>query len=66
MALIVTTPVRLGKRVWRPWLRDDDRHVDDRDYEREAKKRSKTSLDELTDCGASYDKHGLHAPDWQA
>ena len=48
MALIVTTPVRLGKRVWRPWLRDGDRHVDDRDYEREATKRPKTTLDELT------------------
>ena len=56
MALIVTTPVRLGKRVWRPWLRDGDRHVDDRDYEREATKRPKTTLDELTDCGASYDR----------
>ena len=51
MALIATTPVRLGKR---PWLGEsDDRCNDD---EREATKQTKTTLDELANCGSSYAK----------
>ena len=52
MALIATTPVRLGKRVWRPWLGEFDHRCDD--DEREATKRAKTTLDELASCGSSY------------
>ena len=52
MALIATTPVRLGKRVWRPWLGNDDRCDND---ERGATKRAKTTLDEITCYGSSYD-----------
>ena len=52
MALIATTPVRLGKRVWRPWLGNDDRCDND---ERGAIKRAKTTLDEITCYGSSYD-----------
>ena len=52
MALIATTPVRLGKRVWQPWLGNDDRCDND---ERGATKRAKTTLDEITCYGSSYD-----------
>ena len=53
MALIATTPVRLGKRVWRPWLLEDDRR-DDGSFEGKVTKRAKTTLDELVDRGSSY------------
>ena len=62
MALIATTPVRLGKRVWRPWIGDDDRCDND---EREATKRVKTNLDELTGYGSSYDSLFFNRGDCQ-
>ena len=52
MALVATTPVRLGKRIWRSWTRDDDR-LDDGDRESGATKRSKTTFDELTESYSS-------------
>ena len=55
MALIATTLVRLGKRVWRPWLgEEDDRSPSDDDSRDEATKRAKTNLDELASRGSSY------------
>ena len=54
MALIATTPVRLGKRVWRPWLSEEDDRSRGDDRRDEATKRAKTNLDELASRGSSY------------
>ena len=59
MALIATTPVRLGKRVWRLWIGDDDQCNND---EREATKQAK---DELTGYGSSYDSFFFNRGDCQ-
>lgn len=62
MAQIDTTPVRLGKRPWRPWIGDDDRYDND---ERGATKRAKTDLDELICYGSSCDSLFFNTGDYQ-
>ena len=55
MALVPGTPCRLGKRPWRPWLKDRD----DDDIEADggkARKAYKTTIDELLTFETSYSK----------
>ena len=54
MALIATTPVHLGKRVWQPWLGEEDDRTCGDDPRDEATKRAKTNIDKLASRGSSY------------